>query len=137
MTEQNTERVQAFKQLRLSLRALAMAGDEQRMLFADLAASAGDLASNYDQSAAVIRADYESDLSTAQSDALAAIDRKLATMSRDGDEFDADLWTDAALRSGEHWGEVRNLATAALDAFGWPMESSAQSAEDQESGVET
>ena len=75
MTEQNTERVQAFKQLRLSLRALAMAGDEQRMLFADLAASAGDLASNYDQSAAVIRADYEPDLSTAQSEACDHVSR--------------------------------------------------------------
>ena len=137
MADDNSEHSQAFKQLRLSLRGLAMAGDEQRTLFADLVASAGDLASNYDQSAAVIRADYEADLSTAQSDALAAIDRKFATMSRDGDEFDADLWTDAALRSGEHWAEVRNLATAALDAFGWPTESSAQSSEDQESGVET
>jgi len=137
MQDDNSERSGAFRLLRRSLRALATAGAEQGVLFSDLAASAGELASDYDQSAAAVRAEYEADLSGTQADALAAIDRKLATMSRDGDEFDADLWTDAALRSGEHWVELRTLASAALEAFGWPIESSPQGPEEQESDVET
>jgi hypothetical protein len=38
-------------------------------------------------------------------------------MSRDGTELDADLWTDAAVRTSEQWADVRRLANAALDAF--------------------
>ena len=113
---------EVFRHLRLSLRGLATAGAEQGVLFSDLASSAQDLASHYDQSAAVVRADHDSELSAAQADALTAIDRKLATMSRDGDEFDADLWTETAVRTGEDWAELRNLALAALESFGWPTD---------------
>ena len=128
---------EVFRHLRLSLRGLAAAGAEQGVLFSDLAASAQDLASAYDQSAAAVRADDEADLTAAQADALAAIDRKLATMSRDGDEFDADLWTDAAVRTGEDWAELRMLAAAALEAFDWSIEMTSEASEDQESGVES
>ena len=41
-------------------------------------------------------------------------------MSRDGAEFDAELWTDAALTGSVHWAEVRTLAAAALAAFDGP-----------------
>jgi len=58
----------------------------------------------------------------AESQALDAIDEKLATMSRDGAEFNAELWTDAALKSSPHWQQLRTLATAALDAFGWAVD---------------
>ena len=50
---------------------------------------------------------------------LHAIAAKLATMSRDGAEFDAELWTEAAMAASEHWADVRRLAAAALDAFEW------------------
>ena len=85
---------------------------------------ASDLASRFDQWATVVRRGYEAELSPAQSEALAVIDRKLATMSDDGAEFDADLWTDAALISSEHWAELRRLASSALDTFGWPFTAS-------------
>ena len=42
------------------------------------------------------------------------------SMSRDGAEFDLDLWTDAAVAGSEQWTDVRRLAAAALDAFDWP-----------------
>lgn len=128
---------EVFRQLRSSLRGLATAGTEQSFLFSDLAVSAQELASHYDQSAAVVRADHAADLSAAQADALAAIDRKLATMSRDGDEFDADLWTDTAVRTGGDWAELRALAVAALEAFGWTADGAPEASEDQESGVQT
>ena len=41
-------------------------------------------------------------------------------MARDGAEFDADIWTDEAVRTSEHWAEVRALAAAALDEFSAP-----------------
>ena len=49
--------------------------------------------------------------------ASADLERKLVTMSRDGAEFDAELWTEAALRNSEHWAEVRVLAQSALEAL--------------------
>ena len=66
--------------------------------------------------------DYGADLSRPQRDLLAAIDGKLATISRDGAQFDAELWTED-LSTSQHWADVRTLATSALEAFGWPVES--------------
>jgi hypothetical protein len=137
MDDDTLDRDQAFRQLRHSLRALATAGAGQPTLFADLATTAQALASHYDQSAAVVRAEFEGHLSSGQLDALAAIDRKLATISRDGHEFDADSWTDAALRTGEPWSDVRQLAIAALETLGWPVADTAAAAEGRESGGET
>ena len=86
-----------FKQLRWSLQALAAAGSDQRPLFPDSVVTADELALDFDHWAAVVRGNYETELSTSQTESLAAIDRKLATMSRDGVEFDVELWTEAAL----------------------------------------
>jgi hypothetical protein len=118
-----------FKQLRWSLQALAAAGSAQRPLFPDSVVTADELALDFDHWAEVVRGNYE--LSTLQTDSLAAIDRKLATISRDGDEFDVELWTDAALRTSEHWAGVRRLAAAGLEAFGWPVEPPAESSDDR------
>jgi hypothetical protein len=38
-------------------------------------------------------------------------------MSRDGAEFDADIWTDEAVRTSADWADVRRLAAAAVDAL--------------------
>jgi hypothetical protein len=122
MTDDGTLRSWHFRQFRRSLQDLAAAGTDQLALFPDRAAKPDELAWAFDHWATLIRRTYEPELSDAQIDALAAIERKLQTMSRDGREFDADLWTDSALRNGEHWNEVRVLATASLEAFGWPGE---------------
>jgi hypothetical protein len=119
MRDDDTQRLWHFKRLRWSLQALQAAGESQRPLFPDGAVSAGDLALDFDHWSAVIRDHYAADLSGAQAESLAAIDRKLATMSRDGAEFDVELWTEAALTGSEHWADVRRLASSALEAFGW------------------
>ena len=93
--------------------------------------TADELALDFDHWAAVVRGNYESELSTSQTESLGAIDRKLATMSRDGVEFDVELWTDAAVRTSEHWAGVRRLAVAGLEAFGWPVEASPASPDDR------
>ena len=120
--EDGAQRAWHFKQLRWSLQSLATAGSDQPTLFPDHVARPDDLAFDYDHWASVIRSEYEAELSRAEVDALAAIDQKLATMTRDGAEFDAELWTEAALTSSEHWADVRRLATLALEAFGWSVE---------------
>ena len=120
--DEHTERARDFHQLRRSLRSLAAAGSDQRTLFPDDVIAPDQLALDFGHSALVVRGHYESDLSEEQADALATLDQKLVTMSRDGAEFDADLWTDAALRTSEHWGYVRTLALSALEAFGWVTE---------------
>ena len=104
------------------MRGLAAAGSEQPPLFPDSVATADQLARDFDQSAVAVRSNYGSDLSENQADALAALEQKLMTMSRDGAEFDAELWTEAALRTSEHWADVRTLALSALEAFGWRSE---------------
>ncbi len=70
-------------------------------------------------------------MSRPQTESLADIDRKLATISREGAEFDLELWTEAALSTSEHWAGVRRLATSALEAFGWTLESAAENPNDQ------
>jgi hypothetical protein len=118
MSEEHALRSWHFRQLRWSLQALAAAGSDQRTLFPDHVVTADELAFDFDHWAGVIRSNYERDLSRPQAESLGAIDQKLATMSRDGVEFDLELWTEAALSTSEHWAGVRRLATSALEAFG-------------------
>jgi hypothetical protein len=103
--------------LRASLQALAAAGAEQLALFGDNSKTGESLASDYERVASLILSRYASDLSASQADALTALSQRLSTMSRDGAEFDPDLWTDAALSGSVHWADVRRLAAAALEAF--------------------
>jgi hypothetical protein len=122
--EENPLRSLHFRQLRWSLQGLATAGSEQPALFPDHTVTASQLAFDFDHCASVVRSNYENDLSPSQADAIGAIDRKLAAMSRDGAEFDLELWTEGALRTSEAWAEVRRLARAALEALGWDVEAS-------------
>src|SRR5262245_63674176 len=106
-----------FKQLTASLKALASEPSDQLALFPQSMSKASDLASRFDDSARIVCSEYQSDLSPLQIEALANLVEWFATMSRDGSEFDPTLWTDEAVRSSEHWREVRLLARAALDVF--------------------
>jgi hypothetical protein len=121
--EERLIREDHFRELRWSLQALATTDSLQPALFPEQSMSADELALDFDNSSSIVRERYEPDLSREQAAALDAIDHKLTTMSRDGAEFDAELWTDAAVRTSEPWREIRRLAAAALEAFGWPVES--------------
>ena len=94
------------------------------MLFPDFVAAADELALELDHWATLVLESYGQDLTEPQTTSLKALHHKLATMSRDGAEFDADLWTEAALGSSAHWHEVRILAIAVRDAFGWSADAS-------------
>jgi hypothetical protein len=104
-----------FRELILVIRRLASAGSGQPALFPDVNVSATDLVRDFDQRLSVVREDSEDQLSSRQVESLNLLGQKLSTMSRDGAEFDADIWTDEAVRSSPDWAEVRTLAEAALD----------------------
>jgi hypothetical protein len=104
------------------IRRLAAAGSGQPTLFPDENVSAGELVRAFDQRALAVRDSYDDRLSPSQLESLTALEKKLSTMSRDGAEFDADIWTDEAVRTSEHWAEVRSLAAAALDEFSKSVE---------------
>ena len=110
-----------FKQLTETLRALASEPSDQLALFPDSVTKADDLAARFDDSLRAVDEDYASELSRDQAEALERLNDRFATMSRDGAEFDADLWTDEAIRTSVHWREVRELAAAALAALDLPL----------------
>jgi len=121
--ETDRHRVWHYKQLKWSVQALALRAPEQLVLFPDFVATTDELALELDHWATLVLERYPEGLNEAQESSLKALHQKLATMSRDGAEFDADLWTEAALGSSAHWHEVRTLAIAVRDAFGWSAES--------------
>lgn len=102
------------RQLAASLQALALTGSGQPVLFPEWAPTASELAMQFEHWLSAIREHDAIEVAAAEADALAALERKLQTMSRDGAEFDADLWTEAAVAESPHWEEVRCLARAAL-----------------------
>ena len=112
-----TDSEDVLRELTLAIRRLAAAGSAQAALFPDDNVSAVDLVRDFDQRAAAVRESYEDQLTPLQIEALTALDQKLSTMSRDGAEFDADMWTEEAVRNSEHWADVRWLAANAADAF--------------------
>ena len=110
-----------LRQLTETLRALGSEPSDQLALFQDSVTRAGDLAGRFDDSFRALAEDYASELSRSQAEVLNRLKDQFATMSRDGAEFDADLWTDEAIRTSMHWREVRALAGAALAAFDLPL----------------
>jgi hypothetical protein len=136
MTDEQLQRTWHFKQLKWSLQALAQAGSVQPTLFPEQAPKPDDLAFGFDHWASVVCDTYGADVSAEQATSLDAIAGKLETMSRDGAEFDVELWTDAALATSEHWADVRRLALSALEAFGWAVDSPADDRHDEADGSE-
>jgi hypothetical protein len=129
------QRAWHFKQLKWSLQALAAAGSRQPALFPETSPGADDLAFGFSHWASLVREAYRTDLTAAQARSIVELEKKLAVMSRDGAEFEVELWTDAALASSEHWRDVRRLATEALVAFAWADQEPARDP-DQGSGPE-
>ena len=120
--ETDRHRAWHYRQLKWSVQALALRAPEQLVLFPDFVATADELALELDHWATLVLEKYPDELSDSQADTLKALHQKLETMSRDRAEFDADLWTEAAMGSNVHWQEVRALAIAVRDAFGWSVE---------------
>jgi hypothetical protein len=133
--DDNALRAWHFKRLHWSLQALAAAGSNQRLLFPDSAPTADELAFDFDHWASVVRTTYDRELSAGQTEALQAIDRMFGTLSSDEAEFGLGLWTETALQTTDQWAEVRRLAGAALDAFGWRSDAGSEPAVEHDGTV--
>lgn len=116
------ERADHFRQLRWSLQALAASASDQLSVFPEWAVTADELALDFDQWGGCVLQNYRSELDDSQRAPLEAIAHTFARMSHDAVEFDADVWSAAALESSEQWDAIRRLAVEALTAFGWPAE---------------
>lgn len=114
------ERADRLRELRWSLQALA--ASSQPSLFPEWAVTPDHLAVDFDFRSSIVLENYRDELDDRQRMQLEAIGELLEKMSRDGVEFNADLWSTEALESSEQWGLVRRLALEALEAFGWPAE---------------
>jgi len=108
-----------MRALRWSLQGLANAGSGQAPLFPEQAVSPGELATSFEQAAALVTHGEAGDINERQRSALEAISERFETLTRDEAEFGVELWTEAAVASSEQWAEVRRLAMDALEAFGW------------------
>jgi hypothetical protein len=120
MDDESSARTRRLRELRASLRALSETGSAQPALFPYPATAGDDLMLEFEIVVAAIR---ENDLGHLPPDCLAAveaIERQLKTIYRDDVDFDADVWTDGAMRESPLWAEVRRLAEAALEALDRP-----------------
>jgi hypothetical protein len=111
-----------FRRLKRTLEALAARHTAEPSLFPDAVVRPDELALNFENCAAAVRARDDVEVSPPQVSALAALDDQFATMSRLAAEVDADVWSEEALRTDENWEQVRRLAGEALAAFGWDTE---------------
>ena len=106
-----------LRELTRAIRRLAAVGSAQPALFPDQNVSPVDVVREFDHRALAVRESPDTQLSPSQLESLDALEQKLSTMARDGEEFDADIWTEEAVRTSEGWAEVRHLAAAALNEF--------------------
>jgi len=130
--DENALRAGHFRELKWSLQALAIPASDQLSLFPQFAAKPDELARDFDHWASVVNENYEEELSSAQIDALAAISQTFQTISGHAAEFEAELWTEEAVRSSSHWDDIRRVAAVALEVFGWPVESPSRNPDDRE-----
>ena len=107
----------ALTRLERCLEGLTATGTEQQPLFPDEEPAPQAVAAEFDRAYSTVQRIAADLLTPEQSDAIARVAEKLQTISRDGAEFDADLWTEGAVQTSTHWREVRILAAGALEVI--------------------
>ena len=103
--------------LEWSVRGLAQMAELQMTLFPGFVCVADELAVDFDEQWRKF-AGRATVFTCEQANAIAALDRKLESMS--GPDH-AELWTDDALRDSSEWEEVRDLAQLVIETSGWSM----------------
>jgi hypothetical protein len=111
-----TSKHSIFLQLKWSLQALAISADDQLSLFPDFVCKTDELMLDFDNWSATAS---QFGFTPIQSNVIRAIDELLTRMSRGGDLFSKELYTEYGLRNSEQWRNVRRLAKEALHEFGW------------------
>ncbi len=79
---------------------------------------ADELALDFGHWSEVALANFRCELTPAQLSSVGAIARSISDMTRTG----PTMWTEDAVRDSSEWKALRTLAVAALESFGWPLE---------------
>jgi hypothetical protein len=105
-----------IERLVIALRALGAPPDEQLEHVSSSDARTGKVALDFDDAYLLLQQCQQLELTTAQRDAVADVDRLLADLTGpDG----SPLWTEAALRRAPEWESVRSAAREALRVLGY------------------
>ena len=100
-----------LRQLKMALETLSLGPDDQLEYVRQLGTDVDELALEFDDIGGTRgKLLFEGSMRLDQSDAIAAVDRQLLSMTRAG----AARWTEEAVRNGEDWAELRRLAENAL-----------------------
>ena len=105
--------------LKHSLQALAMPADAQLALFPDFACKVEELALDFDHWGECALGNDRGELTEEQKSLLRKLDATFDQMSSGQNQ---KLWAENALRNSPEWQGVREIAKAALAAFGWDAE---------------
>ena len=108
-----------FETLRAALQVLAAPALVQLARYPEFVVKADELALDFDDALLLVRHNRAAEIDSRQAAALAALDELFTRMSGPARP---ELWTEEAVRSRPEWAEARELASAALAAFGWPVE---------------
>lgn len=119
-----------FGRLKHSVQLLAMPPEIQLRLLPSFVCKADELALEFDHWREVVFHNCRNELSVEQISAITELNERLDRLTTNGEQH----WTDEAVRSSPEWHDVRILATAVLNAFGWPAESPPSYAHEYVSG---
>jgi hypothetical protein len=114
---QTADRLETFERLKHSIQLLACSPEIQLKMLPQFVCKADELALDFDHWREVAVGNFRSELTTHQLSCLDAIDSNLSELTRMGSES----WTEDAVRESGKWKAVRTLAAAALESFGWPL----------------
>jgi hypothetical protein len=115
---QSVERVGIFERLKHSIQLLASPPETQLTMLPNFVCKADELALDFGHWSEVALANFRCELTPAQLSSVGAIARSISDMTRTG----PTMWTENAVRDSSEWKALRTLAVAALESFGWPLE---------------
>jgi len=114
----SVNRAGILERLKHSVQLLACPAEIQLKMLPDSVCKADELALDFDQWREAALRNFRSELTTDQKSAIDSIDRTLLVLTHMGPQH----WTENAVRKSLEWQRLRTLAAAALDSFGWPLE---------------
>jgi hypothetical protein len=105
-------RVWLLGRLKHSLQLLASQADVQLRELPDCCLKSDELFLSFNNWRMALVANFQSETTTHQLSCLDAILQKFGPMGHES-------WTDSALSNSSEWKQIRQLASAAVEAFGW------------------
>jgi hypothetical protein len=102
--------------LQNSLQALAAPVDVQLSLLPDFVLKPDELALDFDDWYQTVFSNVQDELTQEQKSRLNSLNQVLEQMSN---EANSHLWTEEALAKSAEWEQVREIAKATLESFGW------------------